>query len=71
MEDAGAEVSDEGALDEAVPEMGNQIGGNRVGADDHKRPRPALPAPDAIKKWYFVQSTDSSWWMGVDLSAGS
>ena len=46
MEDAGAEVSDEGALDEAVPEMGNQKGGNRVGADDRKRPRPALPAPD-------------------------
>ena len=49
MEDAGAEVSDEGLLDEAFPEMGQKIGSNRVGADDRKRPRPALPAPDATK----------------------
>jgi hypothetical protein len=47
MEDAGAEVSDEGPLDEALPEMGQKIGSNRVGADGRKRPRPALPAPDA------------------------
>jgi len=47
MEDAGAEVSDEGLLDEAFPEMGQKIGGNQVGADGRKRPSPALPAPDA------------------------
>jgi len=49
FECAGAEVSDEGPLYEAFPEMGQKIGGNRFGADGRKRPRLALPAPDATK----------------------
>ena len=33
MEDAGAEVSDEGLFDEALPQIGNKIGGDQVGAE--------------------------------------
>lgn len=33
MEDAGAEVSAERLLDEALPQIGNKIGGDQVGAE--------------------------------------